>query len=225
MKPEGFSWSLDVLFLIQKCFNFDFCSTFLETKFGSGKDSGFCALNSEHWKMFITRRLGGSANCTVIPACDLLSGKKNTSPEKAIAAFASWGAVHGSNANYTRMALSLVDSYFRRVSAPAPEQPTPPNQAVKRPTPRLRTTPALRPASQSRLSPASEPRASKLRLAASRPSPSSPGVGPAAAATTPRGVSKAAVGPLAALAAEPPLRLLRRRLPLRRCNPAFCCFI
>ncbi len=77
--------------------------------------------------------MGGSDNCMVIPACDLLSGKRNTSPEEALAAFASWGAVHGSNANYTRMALSLVDSYFRRVPAAPPAQPAQPSQAVKRP--------------------------------------------------------------------------------------------
>jgi hypothetical protein len=84
-------------------------------------------------QLFISRRLGGSSNCTVIPACDLLSGKRNTSPEEALAAFASWGAVHGSTANYTRMALSLVDSYFRRGPAAPPAQPMPPSQAVKRP--------------------------------------------------------------------------------------------
>ncbi len=64
----------------------------------------------------------------LIPACDLLSGKSNTSPEEALAAFASWGAVHGSMANYTRMALSLVDSYFRRGPAAPPAQPAPPYQ-------------------------------------------------------------------------------------------------
>ncbi len=37
-------------------------------------------------QLFISRRLSGSANCTVIPACDLLSGKKNTSPEEALSA-------------------------------------------------------------------------------------------------------------------------------------------
>jgi hypothetical protein len=31
-------------------------------------------------QLFISRRLGGSRNYTVIPACDLLSGKRNTSP-------------------------------------------------------------------------------------------------------------------------------------------------
>jgi hypothetical protein len=71
-------------------------------------------------QLLISQRLVGSANCTVIPACDLLSGKRNTSPEEALATFASWGAVHGSNANYTRMALPLGDSYFRRLPAAPP---------------------------------------------------------------------------------------------------------
>ncbi len=84
-------------------------------------------------QQFISRRLGGSDKCTVIPACDLLTGKSNTSPEEALAAFASWGAVHSSNANYTRMALSLVDSHFRRGPAGPAAQPAPPPQSAKRP--------------------------------------------------------------------------------------------
>ncbi len=87
-------------------------------------------------QLFISRRLGGSDKCTVIPACDLLTGKCNTSPEESQAAYASWGAVHGSNANYTRMAFSLVDSHFRRgPAAPAAPavQPAPPPQSAKRP--------------------------------------------------------------------------------------------
>jgi hypothetical protein len=43
---------------------------------------------------------------------DLLTGKWNLSPEEALSAFSTWGPVHGSNANYTRMALALVDGYF-----------------------------------------------------------------------------------------------------------------
>jgi hypothetical protein len=61
------------------------------------------------------------------------SCKPNTSPEEALAAFASWGAVHGSNANYTRMALSLVDTHFRRGPAAPVAQPAPPPQSAKRP--------------------------------------------------------------------------------------------
>jgi hypothetical protein len=69
--------------------------------------------------LFISRRLSSSANCSVLPACDILTGKRNTSPEEALAAFSSWGAVHGTGSNYTRMALSLVDNHFRRPPAPA----------------------------------------------------------------------------------------------------------
>jgi hypothetical protein len=67
---------------------------------------------------FIQRRLSSSANCLVVPACDLLAGKKGASLQEALAAFSSWGTVHGPNASYTRMALALVDSYFGK-SAPA----------------------------------------------------------------------------------------------------------
>jgi hypothetical protein len=130
-------------------------------------------------QLFISRRLGGSGNCTVIPACDLLSGKNNTSPEEALVAFATWGAVHGSTANYTRMALSLVDSHFRR-------------------------GPAAPSASRYRRSPASN-LASKRRPSASHSCPDSPGAGPAEAATIRRGASGAEAGQRAAMAAERPL--------------------
>ncbi len=52
--------------------------------------------------LFISRRLSSSTNCSILPACDLLlTGKKNSSPEEALSAFSTWGAVHGSNSNYT----------------------------------------------------------------------------------------------------------------------------
>jgi hypothetical protein len=103
-------------------------------------------------QLLISQRLGGSANCTVISACNLLSGTRNTSPEEALAAFASWGAVHGSNANYTRMALSLGDSYFRRLPAAPPAQLVLLSQVVKRPWCDSSSTPAPRPASRYQLS-------------------------------------------------------------------------
>jgi hypothetical protein len=81
----------------------------------------------------ISLRLRGSANCCVIPACDLLTGKRNSSPEEALAAFSTWGSVHGSNANYTRMALLLVDCYFGNTTPAAPVVPALPTPAVKRP--------------------------------------------------------------------------------------------
>jgi hypothetical protein len=85
--------------------------------------------------LFISRRLSSSANCSVLPACDLVTGKKNATPEEALSAFSTWGAVHGSNSNYTRMALYLVDNHFRKASrsAAAAAQPTPPAPARKRP--------------------------------------------------------------------------------------------
>jgi hypothetical protein len=66
--------------------------------------------------LFIARRLSSSSNCSVLPACDLLTGKGNATPEEALAAISSWGAVHGSGSNYTRMALCLVDSHFRKAT-------------------------------------------------------------------------------------------------------------
>ncbi|MFO0003768.1 MAG: hypothetical protein ACK559_21825, partial [bacterium] len=33
---------------------------------------------------FILRRLGSGDNCSVIPACDLLTGRNNTRPEDAL---------------------------------------------------------------------------------------------------------------------------------------------
>jgi hypothetical protein len=85
--------------------------------------------------LFIARRLSSSPNCTVLPACDLLTGKVNATPEEALAAFSSWGAVHGSGSNYTRMALCLVDGHFRKTTstAAAPVLPPPPAQPTKRP--------------------------------------------------------------------------------------------
>ena len=88
-------------------------------------DSGLklmCDLARLH--QFILRRLGSSANCSVIPACDLLTGRNNTTPEDALSAFSSWGTVHGSGAQYTRMALALVDNHFGSTPIPMP-RPTP----------------------------------------------------------------------------------------------------
>jgi len=77
---------------------------------------------------FIQRRLSSSSNCQVIPACDLLAGKKGASPEEALAAFSTWGTIHGSTASYTRMALALVDGHFGSpppAAAVLPPQPQP----------------------------------------------------------------------------------------------------
>jgi hypothetical protein len=78
--------------------------------------------------IFIQRRLSSSTNCQVIPACDLLTGKKGASPEEALAAFSSWGTVHGSTASYTRMALALVDGHFNTQAPAAPVVPAAPPQ-------------------------------------------------------------------------------------------------
>ena len=82
--------------------------------------------------VFIQRRLSSSTSCQVIPACDLLAGKKGASPEEALAAFSTWGTVHGSTASYTRMALALVDGHFGSTPPAAPVLPAPPQQHQKR---------------------------------------------------------------------------------------------
>ncbi len=82
--------------------------------------------------LFIQRRLSSSSNCQVIPACDLLAGKKGASLEEALAAFSTWGTVHGSTASYTRMALALVDGHFGNTLPAAPVLPAPPPQHQKR---------------------------------------------------------------------------------------------
>jgi hypothetical protein len=68
-------------------------------------------------------------SCTVIPAGDLIAGKRDVRNADIIAAYSSWGAVHGSGTTYTRMALYMLDNLFRATfSEPAP----PPNKG-KRP--------------------------------------------------------------------------------------------
>jgi hypothetical protein len=81
---------------------------------------------------FIQRRLSSRANCLVVPACDLLAGKKGATLQEALAAFFSWGIVHGPNASYTWMALALVDSYFGKTTPVAPVMPKTVTQQLKR---------------------------------------------------------------------------------------------
>jgi hypothetical protein len=58
---------------------------------------------------FIESRLSSFPHCEVIPAGDLHAAKNGASTNEVLAAYASWGAVHGNSAAYTRMALTLVD--------------------------------------------------------------------------------------------------------------------
>ncbi len=58
---------------------------------------------------FIESRISSFPNCEVIPAGDLLAAKNGATTSEVLAAYASWGAVHGNSAAYTRMALTLVD--------------------------------------------------------------------------------------------------------------------
>jgi hypothetical protein len=58
---------------------------------------------------FIESRLSSFPQCEVIPAGDLLAAKHGASTAEVLAAYSGWGAVHGTGAAYTRMALTLVD--------------------------------------------------------------------------------------------------------------------
>jgi hypothetical protein len=70
--------------------------------------------------LFIQRRLSSSSNVVVVPAGELLVGKKAASLEETLSAFSAWGKVHGSTASYTRMALSLVDCHFNKMPLATP---------------------------------------------------------------------------------------------------------
>ncbi len=83
--------------------------------------------------LFIQRRLSSSPNVVVVPAGELLVGKKAASSEEMLSAFSSWGTVHGSTASYTRMALSLVDCHFSKMPPATPVVPPRPPQHQKRP--------------------------------------------------------------------------------------------
>jgi hypothetical protein len=78
---------------------------------------------------FFKQRLSSFANCSVIPAGDLIAGKMDASNSDIIAAYSGWGAVHGSGTSYTRMALYLLDNLFRVPFA----KPASPSNKGKRP--------------------------------------------------------------------------------------------
>ncbi len=73
---------------------------------------------------FIESRLSSFPLCEVIPAGDLLAAKHGASASEVLAAYSGWGAVHGSGAAYTRMALTLVDKVlsgsFKKPPPPPP---------------------------------------------------------------------------------------------------------
>ncbi len=112
--------------------------------------------------------------------------------------------MHGSNSNYTRMALSLVDNHFRQspASAAAAEQRAPPALATKR----LRADSSTSYESGLPIQALTSFRpAPCFKAAASRPSPVSLGAAPVAASTPLQREDPVTVrGPLAAQAAEPP---------------------
>jgi hypothetical protein len=78
---------------------------------------------------FFKQRLSSYSNCSVIPAGDLFAGKRDAGNTDIIAAYSSWGVVHGSGTSYTRMALYMLDNLFRVPFA----KPAPPPNKGKRP--------------------------------------------------------------------------------------------
>jgi hypothetical protein len=75
---------------------------------------------------FIESRLSSFPKCEVIPAGDLLAAKHGASAAEVLSAYSGWGAVHGTVAAYTRMALTLVD----KVLTGAFKKPLPPPQSM-----------------------------------------------------------------------------------------------
>jgi hypothetical protein len=120
--------------------------------------------------LFIQRRISSSANCLVVPACDLLAGKKGASLEEALAAFSTWGTVHGPTASYTRIALALVDGYFGKSAPAAPVVPKAASQQLKGRDLSLRPpmSPVPKPVNRFRLWPASALPSANPASAASR---------------------------------------------------------
>jgi hypothetical protein len=85
---------------------------------------------------FFKQHLSSFANCTVIPAGDLIAGKRDATNSDIIAAYSGWGAVHGSGTSYTRMALYLLDNLFRvPIAKPAPPPTRGRGRAVSPPPP------------------------------------------------------------------------------------------
>jgi hypothetical protein len=134
----------------------------------------------------ISRRLSSSANCSVLPACDLLTGKRNASPEEALAVFSSWGPCTAP-APTTRgwPSIWLTTTSARRL----PRRCRPLSSLSPRCGPRdhglthlPHTSPGWSPVGQFRHSPASGPLiVSRRPSTASRPYPASPGAAPEAA--------------------------------------------
>jgi hypothetical protein len=78
---------------------------------------------------FFKQRFSSYSNCSVIPAGDLIAGKRDAGNADSIAAYSSWGAVHGCGTSYTRMALYMLDNLFRASFI----KPAPPPNKGKRP--------------------------------------------------------------------------------------------
>jgi len=84
---------------------------------------------------FIESRLSSFPKCEVIPAGDLLAAKHGASAAEVLSAYSGWGAVHGTGAAYTRMALTLVDKVLTgSFKKPLPPPQTPDNSGKRKRT-------------------------------------------------------------------------------------------
>jgi hypothetical protein len=81
---------------------------------------------------FIESRLSSFPNCEVIPAGDLLAAKHGASAAEVLTAYSGWGAVHGTGAAYTRMALTLIDKVLTGSFKKPPPPPQTPANSGKR---------------------------------------------------------------------------------------------
>ncbi len=84
---------------------------------------------------FIESRLSSFPQCKVIPAGDLLATKHGASTNEVLAAYSGWGAVHGTGAAYTRMALTIVDKLLSgNFKKPLPPPPASDGGGKRKPT-------------------------------------------------------------------------------------------
>ncbi len=84
---------------------------------------------------FVESRLSSFPKCEVIPAGDLLAAKHGASAAEVLSAYSGWGAIHGTGAAYTRMALTLVDKVLTgSFKKPLPPPQTPDNSGKRKRT-------------------------------------------------------------------------------------------
>jgi hypothetical protein len=143
---------------------------------------------------FFKQRLSSFTNCTVIPAGDLIAGKKDASTSDIIAAYSGWGTVHGSGTSYTRMALYMMDNLFRvPIAKPAPPQTRVSGRAASQtPLPSAPATPVPDPATAVP-GRTSAPEATAENAAVTAATAASPASSPVSSAAAPAAALEAAL--------------------------------